>query len=88
MAEEYNGWKNQATWSVVCLHMEAIVGSIEDGWHEEEIKGLILSQCRPENMTTAGRDLFMSAWSTIDWFTILKNANEIIENGIARRSKK
>jgi hypothetical protein len=87
MEQDYSGWKNQATLSVVCLHMEAIVGSIEDGWHEEAIKGLILSECHPEKMTIAGRDLFMSAWSTIDWFTILKKANEIIESEIARNFK-
>ena len=84
--EDYNGWKNQATWSVTCLHMEKILGLIDDGWHEEAIKGLILAECQTENMTLTGRDLFMCAWGSVDWFTILKRANEIRESELARVS--
>ena len=68
MAEEYNGWKNQATWIVNSLHMESILGYNDDGWHEEAIKGLILAECQTEDMTRTGRDLFMCAWGSVDWF--------------------
>ena len=86
MAEEYNGWKNQATWIVNSLHMESILGYNDDGWHEEAIKGLILAECQTEDMTRTGRDLFMCAWGSVDWFTILKRANEIRDSELARVS--
>ena len=85
MAEEYNGWKNQATWSINSLHMESILGFLDDGWHEEAIKGLILAECQTEDMTRTGRDLFMCAWGSVDWFTIFKIAKEIRESELARR---
>ena len=73
---DYNGWKNQATWSVNVLHMENIVEMLNNGYDEESIKLHIKNVCNPDAMNLYGRDLFYSAWASIDWYTIFNRANE------------
>ena len=76
---DYNGWKNQATWSVNVLHMETIVEMLNKGYNEESIKFHIKDSCKPEEMNLYGRDMFYSAWATIDWYTIFNRAKENVE---------
>ena len=77
--DDYNGWKNQATWSVNVLHMEKIVAMLNDGFNEESIKFHIKDSCKPEDMNLYGRDMFYSAWATIDWYTLFNRATENIK---------
>jgi hypothetical protein len=77
--DDYNGWKNQATWSVNVLHMEKIVAMLNDGFDEESIKFHIKDACKSEDMNLYGRDMFYSAWATIDWYTIFNRAKENME---------
>lgn len=47
---DYNGWKNQATWSVNVLHMDRIVEMLSQGKSEEYIKFQIKDMCNPDEM--------------------------------------
>ena len=76
---EYNGWKNQATWSINVLHMERIEEMLKNGLNEESIKLHIKNICKPEVMNLYGRDIFYSAWASIDWYTIFNRAKENIK---------
>jgi hypothetical protein len=73
---DYNGWKNQATWSINVLHMDKIVEMLSQGKSEEYIKFKIKDMCQPDEMNLYGRDLFLSAWASIDWYTIFDRAKE------------
>ena len=55
---DYNGWKNQATWSVNVLFMERIINLLQDGNDEESIRFHIKDACNPDGMNLYGRDLF------------------------------
>ena len=81
---DYNGWKNQATWSVNVLFMERIINLLQDGHDEESIRFHIKDACNPDGMNLYGRDLFYSAWATIDWYTIFNRAKENLEQTNAK----
>jgi hypothetical protein len=59
--------------------MEKIVAMLNDGFNEESIKFHIKDSCKPEDMNLYGRDMFYSAWATIDWYTIFNRAKENME---------
>jgi hypothetical protein len=73
---EYNGWKNETTWTVNILLMETIEQLVKSGYSVDEVATHIYRKLGVEDMNWYGSQVFASAWKQIDWWTLYDRAKE------------
>ena len=76
---DYNGWKNETTWTVNILFMETIEQLIKDGYELDEVATHIYRKLGADEMNWYGSQIFASAWKQIDWWTLVARAKENVE---------
>jgi hypothetical protein len=76
---EYNGWKNETTWTINILFMETIEQLVKDGYDVDEIATNIYRKLEVDKMNWYGSQVFASAWKQIDWWTLYDRAKENVE---------
>ena len=76
---DYNGWKNETTWTVNILFMETIEQLIKGGCELDEVATHIYRKLGADEMNWYGSQIFASAWKQIDWWTLVARAKENVE---------
>jgi hypothetical protein len=75
---EYNGWKNETTWTMNVFYMETIEKMLNDGLAQESIVEHIKFMLTGDlNLTQ--RNIMGCALKLVDWDTLIARATENVE---------
>ena len=73
---DYNGYKNQATWTANVLLMETMEQMVSNGCDLDTIKSSLHELCNVDKMNLWGRNIFNVAFDSIDWHHLHELAKE------------
>ena len=75
---EYNGWKNETTWTVNVFYMETIERMLKDGATEEGIVHRIKRELN-QDLYLEQRNIIGCALKIVDWDTLIARAKENVQ---------
>jgi len=74
---EYNGWKNETTWTINVFYMEKIEKMLDEGCSQETIVEYIKRELN-QDLYLEQRNLIGCALKLVDWDTLFTRAIENI----------
>jgi len=75
---EYNGWKNETTWTINVFYMETIEKMLKEGSSHENIEFQIKRQLN-QDLYLEQRNILNCALKLVDWDTLIARATENVE---------
>jgi hypothetical protein len=75
---EYNGWKNETTWTINVFYMETIERMLKDGATEEGIVHRIKRELN-QDLYLEQRNIIGCALKIVDWDTLIARAKENVQ---------
>ena len=75
---EYNGWKNETTWTINVFYMETIEQMLKDGNTQEKIVHHIKRELN-QDLYLEQRNIIGCALKLVDWDTLIARATENVE---------
>jgi len=76
---EYNGWKNETTWTVNILLMETIEELVKNGYTLNDVASHFYKTWKIDDLNWHVNQIFGCAWKQIDWWTLYKRAEENVK---------
>ena len=75
---DYNGWKNETTWTINVFYMETIERMLNDGLtHQSIVEHIKFMLTGDLNLTQ--RNVMGCALKLVDWDTLIARATENVE---------
>jgi len=74
---DYNGWKNETTWTINVFYMEKIERMLNEGCSQETIVGYIKRELN-HDLYMEQRNIIGCALKLVDWETLIARATENI----------
>jgi len=74
---DYNGWKNETTWTINVFYMEKIERMLNEGCSQETIVGYIKRELN-QDLYMEQRNIIGCALKLVDWETLIARATENI----------
>ena len=75
---DYNGWKNETTWTINVFYMETIERMLKDGATEEGIVHRIKRELN-QDLYLEQRNIIGCALKIVDWDTLIARAKENVQ---------
>jgi len=75
---DYNGWKNETTWTINVFYMETIERMLKDGNTEEGIVHHIKRELN-QDLYLEQRNIIGCALKIVDWDTLIARAKENVQ---------
>jgi hypothetical protein len=75
---DYNGWKNETTWTINVFYMETIERMLKDGVTEEGIVHHIKRELN-QDLYLEQRNIIGCALKIVDWDTLIARAKENVQ---------
>jgi hypothetical protein len=75
---DYNGWKNETTWTINVFYMETIERMLKDGVTEEVIVHHIKRELN-QDLYLEQRNIIGCALKIVDWDTLIARAKENVQ---------
>jgi hypothetical protein len=75
---DYNGWKNETTWTINVFYMETIERMLKDGATEESIVHHIKRELN-QDLYLEQRNIIGCALKIVDWDTLIARAKENVQ---------
>jgi hypothetical protein len=75
---DYNGWKNETTWTINVFFMETIERMLKDGATEEGIVHRIKRELN-QDLYLEQRNIIGCALKIVDWDTLIARAKENVQ---------
>lgn len=75
---EYNGWKNETTWTINVFYMEAFEDMVKGGGSFEDMKWYVENELR-KGLSRQQRNVMGCALKLVDWDTLIARATENVE---------
>ena len=75
---DYNGWKNETTWTINVFFMETIEQMLKDGATEEGIVHHIKRKLN-QDLYLEQRNIIGCALKIVDWDTLIARAKENVQ---------
>ena len=76
--DEYNGWKNEPTWTINVDYMETIEEMLKSGSSEDAIEEHIKRQLN-QDIYNEQRNMLGCSLKLVDWYTLFARAKENIK---------